>query len=473
MNWRREAAFLSAACAEVCWCTPWFVTLTPGTTSLSGASAVAWVFSLILAPMALIRLLHALHIKLRIQRWVLALTLVLAGLIALRALVYADRALTPAQVLQQPLESFTNPFNILPDELVILVAVLFLWWRGLRLGQDTPTVVLAGLRFRAGVVIFVVFMFFFVLYITRDLTPYVVAFFFCGLMAVAMARVEEVTRLRGGQAVPLGRSWLGVLALATLLVIGAGVGLTSFLLGPLPGEVLGWLSPLWIVLIAILSFVMSLLVAVVAALAAALAGLMPSMDLSFLSGLGQRLQELREGLTRAGENVSPEVMEVMGNLRGLSLLACLGVMLVGTVLTLQRLRVMQARRGEKTESTPARGKWAAGLRGLLDEGAGGLARLARRFGLGRELWLALSIRRIYAQMARLAAAQGYPRAPSETPYQYLSSLARAFPDGAKQTRRITEAYIGVHYGELPETPEDLAAIRKAWTELRASVKTAA
>jgi hypothetical protein len=72
-------------------------------------------------------------------------------------------------------------------------------------------------------------------------------------------------------------------------------------------------------------------------------------------------------------------------------------------------------------------------------------------------------------MARLAAAQGYPRTPSETPYQYLPSLVRAFPNGEAQTRRITEAYVGVHYGELPETPEDLAAIRAAWAELRASV----
>lgn len=470
MNLRREVAFLTAACAEVCWFTPWFVTLTSVTVRLPVAAALAWVFGLILAPMALVRLLHALRIKLPIQRWTLAVSLVLTGLVALRGLVYTNRSVSPAQLLRQPVESFTNPLNILPEELVILLVVLFLWWRGLRLGQDTPSVAVAGLRFRAGVAIFVVFLFFFSLYITRDLTPYVVAFFFFGLMAVAMARVGDVARLRGGQGAPLGRSWLGVLVLATAVVIGAGAGLTGLLAGPLPGQVIGWLSPLWLILIAILTFIMSIFVSILVALVEFVASFIPNIDLSFMAKLEESLQQLREGLARAGESVSPEAIQVVGNLRGLAMFACLGVLLISVVLTLQRLQNIQSRRDEHTESALTRRALAAGLRSLLDEGVGGLARLARRFGLGRELWMALSIRRIYAQMARLAAARGYPRTPSETPYQYLPSLARAFPDGEAQTRRITEAYIGVHYGELPETREDLAAIRAAWAELRASVK---
>lgn len=470
MNLRREAAFLAAAWAEVCWFTPWFMALTPVTVELPEAVALAWVTGLILAPLALTRLLHALRLKLRIQRWAHAIALVLAGLFALRGLVYVEGPIPPIELLRRPLTSFTQPLNFLPDELVILVVVLFLWWRGLRLGQAVPSVALAGLRFRVGVVIFVVFLFFFNLYITRDITPYIVAFFFFGLMAVAVARVEEVSRLRGGQVAPLGRAWLGVLGLATAAVIGVGAIVTGLLAGPVPSQVLGWLSPIWLILIALLALILSLFIAALAALVEFVAGFIPNIDLSFMAQVEERLEQVRESISRLGESLPPEVMRFAGILQGVALAVFLALILIGVVRTVRRLQSAALRRGEEGEALIAGNILAAAWRGLRDEGASGLARLVRRFGLGRELLAALSIRRIYAQMARLAAARGYPRTPSETPYQYLSDLARAFPDGIAQARLITEAYVNVHYGELPETPEGLATIRAAWAELRASLK---
>lgn len=32
--------------------------------------------------------------------------------------------------------------------------------------------------------------------------------------------------------------------------------------------------------------------------------------------------------------------------------------------------------------------------------------------------------------------------------------------------RITEAYVAVHYGEVPERPEDLAPVEAAWERIR-------
>lgn len=468
MNLRREAAFLAGACAEVCWFTPWFIALTPVTVGLPDAVAIAWVAGLILAPLALTRLLHALHLKLRLRRWVHALALVLAGGVALRGLVYVEEPLPPLELLRRPLASFTQPLNLLPHELLILLVVLLLWWRGLRLGQAAPSVALAGLRFRAGVVIFVVFLFFFNLYLIRDITPYIVAFFFFSLMAVAMARVEEVSRLRGGQAMPLGRAWLGILALASAAVIGVGAAVTGLLAGPLPGQVLSWLSPVWLILIALIALILSLFVAALAVLVEFVASVIPNIDLRFMAQLEERLQTIRQSISQMGASFSPEVMHVVGVLQGLAFMVILALVLVGVLRAVRRLQSAPSQRGQGTETLLTGGLLASAWRGLLDESAGGLARLVQRFGLGRRMLAALSIRRIYAQMARLAATRGYPRAPSETPYQYLSSLARAFPNATDQVRLITKAYVNVHYGELPETPEDLATIRAAWAELRAS-----
>ena len=71
-------------------------------------------------------------------------------------------------------------------------------------------------------------------------------------------------------------------------------------------------------------------------------------------------------------------------------------------------------------------------------------------------------------MCRAAAAAGYPRLEAETPYEYLPTLGQVWPDNAAEARLITDAFIRVRYGELPETAEELEAIRAAWRRLEAT-----
>jgi hypothetical protein len=69
-------------------------------------------------------------------------------------------------------------------------------------------------------------------------------------------------------------------------------------------------------------------------------------------------------------------------------------------------------------------------------------------------------------MASLAAERGYPRAIDQTPYDYLPTLHRAFPESPKEVKEITESYVSVHYGELPEREEELDAVRAAWQRIQ-------
>jgi hypothetical protein len=92
----------------------------------------------------------------------------------------------------------------------------------------------------------------------------------------------------------------------------------------------------------------------------------------------------------------------------------------------------------------------------------------RKLGLGRELFTALTIRRIYGQMEKLAGTRGHPRTLSETPYEYQTELRRAFPDLRDDIQCITEAYIAVRYGEIPEDPGELERVRAAWQRLAQS-----
>jgi hypothetical protein len=94
-------------------------------------------------------------------------------------------------------------------------------------------------------------------------------------------------------------------------------------------------------------------------------------------------------------------------------------------------------------------------------------RLLDRLGFLRRRQAAASIRRIYQDMCRMAGSNGYPRLESETPYEYLKTLKKAWPENTADTLVITEAYNRVRYGEIPETQAELNDIEAAWKRLEA------
>jgi hypothetical protein len=112
------------------------------------------------------------------------------------------------------------------------------------------------------------------------------------------------------------------------------------------------------------------------------------------------------------------------------------------------------------------------LGGLWDRGKNRLAdliNLVRKFGLGRELRAAATIRRIYAALVALAGQKGLQRAPHQTPLEFLNPLSTTWPNLAEQFTTITNAYVNVHYGQFPEGKAGLEQVRRAWDEVYEAV----
>jgi hypothetical protein len=151
-----------------------------------------------------------------------------------------------------------------------------------------------------------------------------------------------------------------------------------------------------------------------------------------------------------------------------ALIAAALVLLI-VAISLYRLRATSPHpSNEKRESVWEGVQLRDGLGKLLRRGQrrlSGLADTLTHSYLG-QVFAALTIRRIYAHLASLAAKQGYPRAQDETPYDYLPTLKRAFPESLQEVTQITESYVAVHYGEIPERQEDLSAVRAAWQEIQ-------
>jgi hypothetical protein len=154
----------------------------------------------------------------------------------------------------------------------------------------------------------------------------------------------------------------------------------------------------------------------------------------------------------------------------------------GLVLGLGVLVILMLRRqawdereqeDEDQESTLYPALLLENVRQLMRAGRGRLAAalgLVERSGW-RGLFAALTIRRIYAEMLRLAASRDYPRVASQTPYEFERTAARAFPDATAEVHVITKAYVAAHYGEVPETEAELQEIRACWERLKDSLRT--
>jgi len=156
---------------------------------------------------------------------------------------------------------------------------------------------------------------------------------------------------------------------------------------------------------------------------------------------------------------------------------CLSIVGVGILAALAlavRRRLDKQRRGDEVrESLWSSAAFADGMLNSLRDGwdrLKDLAGLVGRFGPVMRLYAAVSIRKIYANMARLAERHGFPRQPAQTPYEYLPTLGLAFPDCQAEATAITEAYVKVHYGEVPESLRDLQQIRECWQQIYSSYK---
>ena len=136
------------------------------------------------------------------------------------------------------------------------------------------------------------------------------------------------------------------------------------------------------------------------------------------------------------------------------------ILILLVALALGRLFRMTrpAAEGARESISPFEGLGAPGRPGLG-------RRLLDRLNVFRRWQAAASIRQAYREMCVAAAEKGYPRAESETPYEYLPALAKAWPEHQSEATLITEAYNRAHYGELPETEEELQEILAAWKRL--------
>lgn len=471
VNVNREVICIALAAAEVCWLAPIFLIVIQA--AVPHPSPLLWfgMLVLLLGFSYFYRALVAANLAARLQQGLLVAGLLFSIMLVLRLHIYAGSELRGAGWLLQPLRSFADLTSVIPLEFLAIVTLIHLWARGIHLARRSLSDNSIGFSFRSGVVILVGVALIVGLYGVGDISGFIPPYFFFALIAVALARLEEIGRVPNSTNVRFGGFWLGWMVGSVSLLSFLGTLLAAVFVGGGLEQVLRWLSPLLIVVGVLIGGLMVL----VFALLEWIVSLVP-IDWTILKAaiwnLMNQLQSLSALFNRPVESANLSVPSFLGAVQATGMTSIL-VMMIVLVVLLTWWRVQQSRRSDADESRES--MWPAGtladnLRAMLQSGRdrlGELAGLVDRFGLGSRLLSAITIRRIYASLVRLATELGHPRRQAQTPNEYLETLHEAFPGSEVDVGLITDAYVNAHYGQVPDNREGLERIRACWARVQA------
>jgi len=465
--WRRELLYLALALMENCWFYAWLVLLL-GRGSSSSPPFVT-TLSLLLVSMYLTRLLHARKTALLVQRSLTVVLAVSSALLLPRLYVYAGRSVGNLSWLGNLMWEFGNIMQSISPAVILSCAGLYLWVRGIALAQRDLDVDSVGFSFRFGIVAFVwLFLVGILSPVAANAVRLAFLYFFLGLIAVALGRIESVSQSRLGIRSPFNASWMAILAASTLAVSGVSVTATAVFSLHNIAAVLNALKP-----------VLTLLGKLASPLGVALAWLLQlviTLLVRLFSGLFGEQSEQTSALERLGEELQQfqQAQPVQGVLHIVLQMikwGLLGLVVVGAlaIVAFSIRRVQRALQGENAEQQAV---WESGrAEGTPDSGQSRWQRLrdelsAQLAKLRGEDYSLASIRQVYASLVRLATACGFPRRKAETPYEYTATLRRAFASSEEEIQLITEAYVRAHYGERSFPGAYVQSVRSAWLAIR-------
>ena len=405
------------------------------------------------------------------ERILLILLLLFELLVGLRWLVFVDAGLSLRGVFTRTFAAFKEG-DLLVSCLATIAATTFLWRRGIVGWREWIGLLVVKRTLQQGIFVFLLVGS--IRSIGQGPLP-VTAFFlflFSGLIAMGGARLSAQAHLRGSAGVPFQSVWLfgvggavlGLLTIAAAISALAGgpiaAALTALFGTALHGVLdvlLALLRPIVFLIIQAWNILLSRIGLDVARIAD-----VPTLSLS---------AQAQEQVGLLGTQVEPPVWA--GDLgRGL---VWIGAGLVILIVLLVIFAILRRRgstrqwRASLEEADRDQGSLLKALRDMIRPRGWGRG-LTGPLQPARRLIAAARIRVIYLQLLRSLAKNELEREPSETPLEFLARLKGSLPGSAADLGTITEAYLRVRYGELPERRDEIDLVEGAWTRVRAALR---
>lgn len=467
---KTELLFLVWAFMDVALIAPFGLLLMPWARYWPTGQTALWLLLMVLIPFNLLRFMTAVQLRRSRQRLVMVAGLLLAILLSWRLLLFAPRPFFDLGWLGALFVQLGDGGAAAwPRALTLFLLLLLCWWRGMALVRLNADIGAVGLRLRLGALLLAgVALIAAGVREPWNVLPFILLYYLAGLTAASLIRAEQIEREQSGLAASVTPGWLGTIFATSLLVVATAGLFAAILSGQAAFLLARWLSPLWTAVLALAAVVIATIgylaqpfIYVFALLIDFLAALIRNAVTVVLNFVGEDAIPTLEPLQPLPTPGAEELVTVAGppniNVR-LIIIVLMIVAVVVVVFFLTRLyreAVIAAREREFVRPGAGRGS----VRPNLGE------RLLQRLGLLRNWRAAASVRRIYQQMCAAAAGAGFPRAEAETPYEYLKTLREVWPEHTADSRLITEAYVKVRYGEVPETEAELNEIKAAWQRL--------
>ncbi|MCX6044953.1 MAG: DUF4129 domain-containing protein [Chloroflexi bacterium] len=378
--------------------------------------------------------------------------------------------------------------NELPAPVLILLALIYLWLRGLldamkTLGHDD----IWG-TFVAGIVMLVLYL------VTMAINDFpiaassinlIVLFFAVGLTALALSGLKITVGLdralgrgqrRASKTPALNRYWLLSVTVTVAILLGLGL-LVSLLVAPeqvaallhlvnvVLSTVWDWIS-LVIVAISYLLFVIGYLVA----------SLLEPLVRWLMSLLGtdrerQPLQMMSP--LAAPAPITPTAAAIPDIYRWIALGIFGVVVLLIFALVLRRLWAAQTEEtDEERESILSADLLQDQLKKLWQKLFGGLRSVATLnpfLSLAGEHDTRRAIRTTYQNLLAAAIERGQARPPEQTPREYQHQLADHLPETTGLLTTLTERYNHARYAEEPPAPDAVAEVEQAWKKVQETI----
>ncbi|MBV9577418.1 MAG: DUF4129 domain-containing protein [Chloroflexi bacterium] len=350
-------------------------------------------------------------------------------------------------------------------------AALYLWWRGMRFGMQSPGYTEVEGAFRWGIGRLALFTLVMALTtragglhaVEAQTTPFVVGFFFVSLLTLALARLESLrTRTRRPS---LNTQWLSV-----LVVVAAAVVLVSLLIAQIVSfdVLLAATRPLFDALGLVL---LLLAYAIVLPLAYVIQWLV-YLILALLQGSNRPLPpqplqpaDVDDAFQRfLNQQLTPELIAALKAV-GAALLLVVVVVLVARGLSRWRPSGADADATNEERDSLWNGRTAWGSV---------LAWLKRLFSRRRAATNSVlptsvetpsdvkssglpTIRELYAELLHVGEVAGAPRAPGTTPLEHLPALSASLEPEPVMSE-LTDAYLQVRYADIDVPNEQARAL---------------
>lgn len=472
----RELALIASIMMELSWVALWYRIFIPSEKQVPyivGLLILTGMLMLIYLPN---RIMSFLGTRLNMRRIILFLLVLVNLYIGLKTLLYIREPISLYELFNRPVRTFNDMANLIPAEFVVMLFVLVVSWRGVAFSDRHigPINVLAS--FRLGILmLFLYGLFLPLIGESPNLALYIFLFF--SLLTLSTARISVLSQLRGGHHIRFTREWmLGITSIILLMV-----GLSAMAIALTSDRLFGYVSTLmtWIIYLVVL-ILSPLLWLLIRFLFWLLEMIQIGAIFNALRDVFTRLESLLKALADWAANLTSRYnfasIEIF--LRRLSeyksvylwmiLLIGVGVLL----LTLRRYVLKENNVEEQDAQTLVSQQDLFNL--LKDALRRGLDRFANniedllKLNQARRLLAAARIRRIYANLLILSSKLDRPRLASQTPLEFLPSLEGLFPGLSRELDTITDAYLLVRYGELPETAHNIEEVEVAWKQVSAA-----